>query len=233
MRSALAFLTVLGGPRPLDARALRWFPVVGALVGSLVGVVWWASDLVMPLLLGAALVVVADLVVTGMLHVDGLADSADGLLPHADRERRLAIMRSPEVGAYGVTVVVAVLVVRVTALASQPVSIALLAAVWCASRATAAAAPAFVPYARESGLVSPLLDTRPTRWPVLAIAPAVVLAAADRGVAGATAVAVTVLVAGGVVGVATRRLGGFTGDVLGAAIVLGETAALVVAAAKW
>ncbi|TMK63295.1 MAG: adenosylcobinamide-GDP ribazoletransferase [Actinobacteria bacterium] len=117
MREALGFLTVLGGPHELTPRALRWFPVVGAAVGALVGVVWWSANLVFAPLLAAVLAVAADLLLTGMLHVDGLADAADGLLPHAARERRLAIMRAPDIGAYAVAVVGVVLVTRVAALA--------------------------------------------------------------------------------------------------------------------
>ena len=233
MRSALAFLTVLGGPRPLTPRALRWFPVIGALVGALVGGVWWAGDLVLSALLAAGLAVTADLTLTGLLHADGLADSADGLLAHTDRERRLAIMRAPDIGAYGVTVVVIVIVLRVAALASQPVSILLVAAVWCTSRTVAAVTPAFVPYARDQGLASSLLGERAPRWPALAVVGATALAVAGRGVAGGIGVAATVAVAVAFVAVARRRLGGFTGDVLGAAIILAETAGLVAASAKW
>ena len=69
-----------------------------------------------------------------MLHVDGLADSADGLLPHMPRERRLEVMSDPTVGAYGVAVTVCVLLLRFAALASMPPSILLIAGsvVWFA-----------------------------------------------------------------------------------------------------
>ena len=233
MREALGFLTVLGGTHELTPRALRWFPVVGAAVGALVGVVWWSANLVFAPLLAAVLAVAADLLLTGMLHVDGLADAADGLLPHAARERRLAIMRAPDIGAYAVAVVGVVLVTRVAALASQPESIALVVALWCTSRTVAAVAPAFVPYARDEGLASPLLATRAARWPSLAIAPALAVAAVDEGVHGALGVVVATVVAVATVAFATRKIGGFTGDVLGAAIILGETAGLVAAAARW
>ncbi len=216
----------------MRAGSLAWFPLVGVALGAALGCVWWASDRLWPRLVAAALTVSADLAMTGALHVDGLADAADGLLPHAPRERRLEIMRDPGVGAFAVAVVGVVLMLRVAALSSRAPDIALLAGIWCAARAAVASVPRFVPYARESGIASPLLDGAPG-WPALLVVPAAGLAALGVGVAGAVAVAVGTLAAVGVVALARHRLGGFTGDVLGAAIVVAETVALVVAAAKW
>jgi adenosylcobinamide-GDP ribazoletransferase len=233
MRDAFGLLTTIGrrGGR-LTARALPWFPVVGATLGALLGSWWWLADRWWPALVAAALVVVLDLALTGILHFDGLADAADGLLPHASRARRLDIMRSPGVGAFGVVVVTAVLLLRTVALAALAPSVALLGALWCASRSTVASVPAFVTYAREEGIASPLLDSAP-RWPVLAVLPAAAVAAADLGVAGVASVVATTGAAVAVVGLSRTRLGGFTGDVLGAAVVVGETAGLLAAAARW
>ena len=233
MRDAFALLTTFGrrGGR-LRAGALAWFPLVGLALGAGLGCVWWASDRLWPRLVAAALTVAADLAMTGALHLDGLADAADGLLPHARRERRLEIMRDPGVGAFAVAVVGVVLMLQVAALSSRVPDIALLAGIWCAARAAVASVPRFVPYARESGIASPLLDGAPG-WPALLVVPAAGLAALGVGVAGAVAVVVGTLAAVGVVALARHRLGGFTGDVLGAAIVVAETVALVVAAAKW
>ena len=233
MRDAFALLTTFGrrGGR-LRAGSLAWFPIVGVVLGAALGCVWWASDRLWPRLVAAALTVAADLVMTGALHVDGLADAADGLLPHAPRERRLEIMRDPGVGAFAVAVVGIVLMLRVTALSSRAPNIALIAGIWCAARAAVASVPRFVPYARETGIASPFVDGAPA-WPALVVVPAAGLAALGAGVAGAVAVATGTLAAAGVVALARHRLGGFTGDVLGAAIVVSETVALVVAAAKW
>ena len=152
MRAAFAFLTVLGGASTPTPRALRWFPIVGCIVGGLVGAVWWAAGEAVLALPAAVVAVAADLAITGMLHVDGLADASDGLLPHADRERRLRIMREPGVGAYGVAVVAITLVARVAGFASIGPDIALVAGLWCASRTSIALAPAWLPYAREEGI---------------------------------------------------------------------------------
>src|SRR5581483_4842945 len=89
LRQAVAFLTPLGGPATPTPAALAWFPVVGATLGLALGGVWWAVGQRLGPLAAAALVVSADLVLTGALHFDGLLDSADGLLPHLPAGRRL------------------------------------------------------------------------------------------------------------------------------------------------
>ena len=233
MREALAFLTVVGRPATPTPRALRWFPLVGAAVGAVVGSVWWLADRAFPVVLAAVLVVAADLAVTGLLHADGLADAADGLLPHADRRRRLEIMRTPGVGAFGIAVLVVVLLTRVGALAARPADIGLIVGLWCASRTLVAVAPAWIPYARDTGLASTLLGAPASPLVGLAVVPAAALATLTVGWVGAVATAVAVIAGGAVLALARVRLGGFTGDVLGAAIVIAETVGLVVAGARW
>jgi adenosylcobinamide-GDP ribazoletransferase len=95
-----------------------------------------------------------------------------------------------------------------------------------------ASVPARLPYARDAGIAKPLLDGARI-WPVLAVLPALAVATVADGIAGGAAVAAAILGGVGTVAFAMRRIGGFTGDVLGAAIVLAETAGLVVAAARW
>ena len=109
MRRALGFLTPLGGPSSPTPGTLAWFPVLGALMGATLGGVWWGAHHLWPRPVAAAIVLTTDLALTGMLHMDGLVDAADGLLPHLDRARRLEVMATPEAGAFGVTVAVAVL----------------------------------------------------------------------------------------------------------------------------
>jgi len=234
MRRALAFLTPLGGAAVPDARTLSWFPLTGAGIGAVVGAVWWGAERIWPPAVAAALAVLADLVLTGLLHFDGLIDSADGLLPHLPAERRLEVMAEPTVGAYGVTAGGTAIVLRFAALASMSPSVLLAAGIWCGSRTVMAAAARALPSARPGGgLASALLgrDWRPVAayGCVLAVA----LAALVDGLRGGVAVGVGIAAAAGVVLFGRRRLGGFTGDVLGAAGVVGETAALVVAAAQW
>jgi adenosylcobinamide-GDP ribazoletransferase len=233
MRAALGFLTVVGGAAPPDRRAPAWFGAVGALVGLAVGGVWWAAGELWPPVLAAVLAVVADAALTGMLHLDGLADSADGLLPPVDRERRLAIMATPEVGAFGLVTVLLVLVARVGALAELTPDPLLLAGLWAGARAGMGLTMAIVPYARGTGAATGFAG-HSTVPGALTLVGALVLVAVTLG--GWAGVATPVALAAGfvaVVALAVRRLGGYTGDVLGAAGVVAETVGLVVAAARW
>lgn len=234
MRRALAFLTPLGGSATPDARTLSWFPVAGALLGAALGGLWWGAQELWPPLVAAAIVVVADLALTGMLHVDGLADSADGLLPHADRRRRLEIMAGPDVGAFGVAVVAGALLLRLACLASMEANVLLLAGVWSGSRTVMAVAARALPYARgEGGLVAAF---RGGDWRFSGLAGlilAVSLGAFAGGRQPELAVAIGMAAGGGVALLARRRIGGVTGDVLGAAGVVAETVALLVASAQW
>jgi adenosylcobinamide-GDP ribazoletransferase len=232
VRSALAFLTMLGRAAPPDRRALVWFPVVGAAIGGALGLLWVTADEIWAGALVAALVVAVDLGLTGLLHVDGLADAADGLLPPLPRERRLAVMATPDVGAFAVAVVAATLLTRFAALATAVPDAALLGALWCASRAAMAVTITTVRYARESGLASGFAGAGPVPPAIIGAGIVVALAVADplRIVASVAAVAVAFAA---VVALGVRRLGGYTGDVLGAAGIVGETVGLVVAAARW
>lgn len=249
MRSALSFLTCFGGARPVGPSALPWFPAVGALLGAALGALWWGAAHVWPAPVPAALVVVGDLVLTGMLHVDGLIDSADGLLPPLERSRRLEVLRDPAAGAFGVASAAGVLLVRWAALSALRPSIVLVVGVWAISRALMAVVASVVPYARPSGIASGFLaaqgtgSSQPRRGSITVAA--VVTAAGGLLVGGcallvwhlglpaAAVLAVELLAGCAVVGLGYRRLGGFTGDVLGAAGVVAETAALVTAAARW
>ncbi len=232
MRRALSFLTPLGGPATPTPGALAWFPVVGAALGLTLGATWWLADRLWAAPVAAAVVVAADLALTGMLHFDGLVDSADGLLPPLDRGRRLEVMADPATGAFGVGVGVAVLLVRWASLSALTPSPALLGALWCASRLGMAEAARHVPYARRGGLATAFLEPGRRALPVAGILLGAALVAAGGGDAMAGVLVLGVSSAA-VVALAVRRVGGFTGDVLGAAGMVGETAGLLAAAARW
>jgi adenosylcobinamide-GDP ribazoletransferase len=230
----MAFLTVVGGAAAPGPAAVPWFPVVGATVGLAVGGAWWGAAQVWPRPVAAAIAVAVDLALTGLLHVDGLCDSADGLLPPMGRERRLDVMRSPGAGAFGVATVAAVLLLRWASLAAIAPAPLLVAGLWAGSRTCMAAAMAAVPYARTSGLASSFSSTRAAGWALAVGAPlSVVLVMAWRAGPGATALGAAVAGAAAVVWLARRRIGGYTGDVLGAAGMVAETVGLLVAAARW
>jgi adenosylcobinamide-GDP ribazoletransferase len=142
-------------------------------------------------------------------------------------------MAAPDVGAFGVATVGAVLLLRWTALATMAPSPLLLGGLWCASRTVMAVTARTIPYARPGGLASSFLGGRALLITLAGGALAVALAVVGRGVAGAAAVGAVAVGAAAVVALARRRVGGFTGDVLGAGGMIGETAGLVVAAARW
>ena len=233
MLEALALLTSLGGARPLTARAVPWFPVVGAVLGGALGVLWWGADQIWPAPVAVAVVVAADLALTGMLHLDGLVDSADGLLPHLDEDRRLAVMAEPAVGAFGLGVGVAVVLLRWVALAAIDVRPATLIAVWITGRAVMTVALLTVAPARPEGMASSVAGGSTA----IGLGSATVATGIAAGLL-ATAPGSVVPLAGALVGaavvlIARRRIGGVTGDVLGAAGILTETGALLLAAARW
>jgi adenosylcobinamide-GDP ribazoletransferase len=235
VREAISFLTSVGGARQPTARALRWFPAAGALIGLALGGLWWVADRAWPAQVAAALVVIADLVVTGMLHVDGLADAADGLLPHLPAVRRLQVMATPGVGAFGVTVTAAVLIARFAALAALRPAPLLTGGLWCLSRTGMAAVIGRAPYARVAGGLGTAFQGDPAPLSLVGAAAAAAVAGTCLWSvpAGAAAAAAAAAAFGGVLWLGWRRIGGYTGDVLGAAGVAAETAGLIVAAARW
>lgn len=237
MLSAVSFLTVVGRAAAPSPRALPAFPVVGALIGLAVGGVWWGAGELWPPLIAAVLAVAADAVITGLLHLDGLSDAADGLLPPLDRDRRLAVMRDPAVGAFGAVTLIVVLALRIAAFASMPAAPWLVAALWCASRAAMAVIATIMRYARADGGIATAFRGGPGpwwRWVVplgLGLVIAAGLAAVDVGWRAVIVLGCAALGSVAVAALARVRLGGFTGDVLGAAGVIGETAGLMAAAA--
>jgi adenosylcobinamide-GDP ribazoletransferase len=245
MRRAVSFLTPFGGSADPAPSALAWFPAVGALIGLAVGGIWWAARRGWAPPAAAAIAVVADAALTGLLHLDGVADAADGLLPPLSRARRLEVMADPRIGAFGAIGLGIVLLARFGAFASMLPSPLAVAGLWSGSRTAMAVTARVVPYARPAGLASAFLPapgarTRPGTArlagpAVLGLAGALLalaLAFAGRGALGVAAVGAEAAGAAAVVVLAWRRLGGFTGDVLGAAAVVGETVGLLTLALR-
>jgi cobalamin 5'-phosphate synthase/cobalamin synthase len=233
-RQALAFLTPLGGAASPTRAAFVWFPIVGALLGLLLGSIWWATEAALGPFAAAAVVVAADLALTGAIHFDGLIDSADGLLPHLPPERRLTVMAEPHIGAFAIATGVSALLLRTAALTAlgtaRPL---LLAAVWCVARTAMTVTALTGRYARTHGLASSFLSEPNLKWlPPAAIGTvlAVGLAVLD-GPGSVIAIAAAGAGAAGVGALARRRIGGFTGDTLGAGGVIAETVGLLSAAA--
>ena len=144
-------------------RSTPWFSVVGLCVGGLAGLVYFGCDWLMaPRLLSAVLAVAAMAVVSGGLHLDGLADSADGLLSHRPPERMLEIMRDSRTGAMGVLVLIFSILAKVAALSALPAVAGARSLVFAAvaSRALISITSSLYPYARKEGLAQVFLTRR-------------------------------------------------------------------------
>jgi adenosylcobinamide-GDP ribazoletransferase len=235
--AAVCFLTRLPLGRHLAvggddlARAGMAFPLVGAAIGALVGAV--ALLLVHPLggWLAAVLALAAGALLTGSLHLDGLADSADALSART-RERALEIMRDHAIGSYGAVAIVLDLLLkggalRALALHGDEFRVAVVAG--ALSRTAPVVLAAALPYARTAaGLGAPMTQGGLGRA-TIAAAFAVGIAIALAGVQGAvTAAGVAAIVL--MLGVCCWRwLGGVTGDTLGAAVEVTEIAVFLTA----
>lgn len=217
------------------ARAMRAFPLVGAVVGLAGGAVFVLTRAVLPGMVAALLAVLAGILLTGALHEDGLADTADGLGARGGRERRLEVMRDSRTGAYGVLALIFTVALRAVALAAAPTALLGLGALVAAHALGRALIPAvmqIMPPARADGLGAsagiPDASVAATAG-VLGL----VLALAGLGIAALPAIAAALVGAGAVVWLARRTLGGYTGDVLGAVEQAAEAAVLVAAAGVW
>ncbi len=236
----------VGGPAKINrqgaSRVVVWLPVTGALLAAVAAGAMIAIEIgghgVARRLLAATVAVALLAVLTGGLHLDGLADTADGLGSRQSRDQALSIMRKSDIGPMGVAAVLFVVLVQVFALATVlangwPSALALITAV--TTGRVAAVLATGLPPARPQGFGALIAGTtRPrTRLTVaLVLAAAVVaigiaaggLPLAARGLAG---------VAGGLIAAAllqrtaNRRLGGMTGDVFGALIEVGTAATLL------
>jgi adenosylcobinamide-GDP ribazoletransferase len=221
-------------------RGVWAFPLIGAILGTLAGGIYWlAREGGLPALVAAALAIGFLALASGALHEDGLADTADGFGGGRSREEKLAIMRDSRTGAYGVLALVIVTLIRIAALAAVggAEGFAGLAAAAALSRGVAALPMTLLPPARSEGL-----GYGAGRAPTLAACVALVVAAglATAFAAGyglpwpllGAAIAATLVVAALVAVLALRHIGGFTGDVLGAVILTGEAAALAAFASR-
>ena len=243
LKVALALLTRLPmGPSgdaeaPDIARAGRVMPLAGALIGLVGAAAFWLSGgLGLPPLVSGLVAVAATILFTGAFHEDGLADTADGLGATAERARRLEIMRDSRTGTYGALALILSVGLRAAALAAiaasgaGAVAVALISA-HALARALPPAVMAWAPLARSDGLAAGAGRPEPAQaWLALGLGALIALLLLDFGTAVA-AMAAAGLAAGALVLLARARIGGYTGDVLGAIEQAGEVAVLLAAAA--
>jgi adenosylcobinamide-GDP ribazoletransferase len=235
---AVSFLTRVptgtGTRRPEElATFVPWFPAVGAGVGLAVAAIYAGSRALLPPLPAASLAVVAGICLTGAFHEDGLGDTADAFAGGHDRDSTVRILKDPRLGTFGVLAVAASLLLRAGAVAAlaPAAALAALPAAHALSRAAAVATMTALPTAGETGLGASYVLALSRRRALAGAAAGLALALALFGVAGLWAAAAAGLAAFALGRLATRRIGGVTGDVLGAVQQLGEILFLLVAAA--
>ena len=243
---ALRFLTRLPipfartiSPVPLQ-QSMRLFPFVGAVLGAAQGfVLFMAFKLGVPALLSACIACTLAVLITGALHEDGLADTADGFGGGKDREQRLLIMRDSRIGTYGTVALILAFMIRVTALEALlnqplPIILTMCAAAGSFSRAMMVDLLWASRPARSDG--ASVYAGRPSRGTTLfAIFTGGILPLACSFLlapeSGVLALAAATLATAAIRMMAMRLIGGQTGDVCGAVQVTSEIGILCIFAA--
>ncbi len=227
---ALQFFTRLPIPRWVGfeagwlQHASRYFPLVGCVVAAIAAAVYFAAALVLPAPVAAVLSTVASIYLTGAFHEDGFADTCDGLGGGMTRERALEIMKDSRVGAYGAIGIACMLAAKLSALAMLPprVAVGALLLAHPLSRLAAASLIWQLDYVRGEGKAKPLAQQMTSAEfaiaAVTALLPAPFLIALGWITPGALLAALlgAALAALWLGRKLHRRLGGYTGDCLGA-----------------
>jgi adenosylcobinamide-GDP ribazoletransferase len=232
LRIAFGLMTTLPVRLPDDwstgdsGRAAAWYPFVGLVIGALTWLAWRAAIWIFPPLVAGVLALVVWIVLSGGLHLDGLADCCDGLLASTSVERRLEIMKDPHVGAFGVIGLISVLLLKAATLASltPPFAYGILLATslarWCILPC------GLLPLARPSGMgVDFALGFRRSFIAWGAIIPLVI--AVLLGIRGVLSALAGLGAAALVLWLARSRVGGVTGDVFGMLVEVVETIVLI------
>ena len=213
------------------ARAIPWFPVAGVVIGGTVAAVFWVAAQGLPATLAAVPAILTGAAITGGFHEDGLGDTFDALGGGWSTEQMLSIMKDSRQGTFGVLAIVGSVLVRVIALGALPTIVG----VWTLVVAHALARGAVIgvmvvstPVA-TSGLGASY--ARELRRPVAAASALVATlgAVVVWGANGLVVIGVVLVVVGRFMIWVHRKIGGYTGDILGAAEQFGEMAVMVTA----
>lgn len=240
LRDALSFLTRLpvGAPGRFSAerlgRAAALFPAVGLLVGGVLGGVRIAADTILPAGPATLLAIAAAVLLTGALHEDGLADTADGLGAHVPRERKLEILRDSRIGTYGALALVLSVLLSWSLLSQLDGVDCLRAALVAHVLARAAFLPQALILAPARADGSGRLLQPPPLATAIAAATAIATALVAAGLGpGAIALATAAVTVAATIAAVQRTLGGCTGDTLGAGGKLVELTVLVALVANF
>lgn len=215
------------------ARAVPWFPVVGAGIGVLIALLYALCSTILPPFLAATLAVTTGVLVTGAFHEDGLADVADAFAGGFTRERRFEILNDPRLGTFGVLALISSMLVRVGAISAldRRSALALIPAAHALSRAAGIVLMRRLPLARSDGLGARYATAVTRGGEAVGVVVGTVLCAVFIGRWSIAAVVVAMLVTVGMGALARARIGGIAGDVLGATQQVAELAILLVGVA--
>ena len=215
---------------PQLTRCVPWFPIVGALIGAVCGLIAAGAAELVPGIVAAALAVLAGLLVTGAFHEDGLADVADASGGGWDREQRLQILKDPLHGSYGVAALVGSVLLRVACVATLGPAAAFAGLVGAHTLARGAAVGVMGVVRTVGGDGLGAAYTRDLRRSAVVVAgsAAIVVTAVVTGWWVLPLATGAVVAAVAVAALAVRKFGGITGDVLGAVEQVAECAVLVV-----
>jgi len=217
------------------ARSARYFPLVGLVVGSLAALVWLIFAPVLPAPMAAGLALAVLILATGALHEDGFADCCDGLGGGANRDKALEIMRDSRIGAYGAIGLVMVIGFRWTGLSTFDATEGALALILAPvlARGAMVVLLTFGDYARIDGAARDVKEgvTKPELAVALTICALVAIIAA--GLIGLLALVLVLAASALWLAWLTHRLGGFTGDGLGAIEQIAQIVTLLCLAAAW
>jgi adenosylcobinamide-GDP ribazoletransferase len=231
--SAFAFLTVIPVPDSLKSRQANGmfagYPAAGFVIGVLLAAAALGVGWVLPRPVAAVLLVGVSVFLTGAIHLDGLADCADAFYGRRNRETVLRILKDPRIGTMGGAAIVLSLLLRGASFLCLPAALLIPALVVMSmlSRSSVLAAMRVLPYVRtESGIISAAAASQPS--PILFAAIASAGAAALLPIPAGAACAACALF----LRFSWKKIGGCTGDVLGATIEIGEIAFLLALAAE-
>jgi adenosylcobinamide-GDP ribazoletransferase len=237
LRIAFGLMTTFPVSLPSDwsagdsGRASAWYPFVGLLIGGLTWLAWKGTTLLLPPLVAGILALIVWVALTGGLHLDGLADCCDGLLASTSVDRRLEIMKDPHVGAFGVTGLILVLMLKAATLAaltsafSPGILLAASLARWCILPA------ALLPLARPSGMAADFASGFRRSFLVWGALIPVTLTI-SFGLRGVLSALTGLGAAALTLSFARARIGGVTGDVFGMLVEIVEAVVLLVFAAN-
>lgn len=236
--AAIQFLTVIPFPKAFASgeedlgKSVPFFPIVGLLIGITTAILGQLIAAVLPPLPASAIVVIFLLAVSGGLHMDGLADTADGFFSARPRDRILEIMRDSHIGVMGVIAVVSVILLKFSLLVSLtpalPVNIILLMPL--AGRCALVMMMAALPYVRSDGGLATVFAKKHTWLQAIWAAFFLVIAGGLTGqwvgvAASVAAITATALWAA----YSFHKIGGYTGDTLGASCEIAEIVPVLVA----